>query len=511
MEQKEISLAEVLLKSSSIIFILTFIIKIFGYLFNSLLTKTITHVDYGSYTFAWSIAMFASGILLLGINPAIARFVAYHRGKGGAEEVSSAIKTGLTMVLFLTFFSLVLIFGINKLFPQLLSIDKPLILFMLAVFATHGIGFFFICAISGYRKPEIGTIFSTLFTILSFCFVLIAAYFGYGFIPILLAIFAAFLISNIGGAIYVLKYFGIGGRFNFHLSKELILFGIPLVLIDSANNLLSWANIYILKIFYGFAEVGVFTAAIITSNIMLLFSQPIIAIFSPVVAEMYGKKDFEKLAFISSYLFERVLLFSSPVLIALLVFPEGILKIIFTENYALAAIPLQILSVSVLFLAISMIFRTVITASGKPQQEARIILIAAVINVALNFLLVKPYGIIGASIATFISSLFILAFSFRYSRRTTKILVYKDRLIKIGLSLFTSLAFVYVVKLTILNLYLAFAVSLTILAISYTLLLIALKALRAEDAVMFKMIMDMLPFLKKFEAPILSMLKKGIS
>lgn len=511
MEQKESPLVEILLKSSSIIFLLTLITRIFGYFFNSLLTKTITQSDYGSYTFAWSMAMFIGGITLIGVNPAIGRYVAYYRGKEDTKGLSSVIKTGLVMVLFLTFFSLVFISGINMLFPRLLSLDKPLLIFMLGVFATQGIGFFFMCVIGGYRKPEITTIFSTLFAILSFFFVLLAAYFGHDFTYVLFSILAAFLISNILGALYVLKYFSIRGKFNLGLSKELIIFGIPLVFIDSANNLLSWANIYVLKLFNSFSEVGVFYAATITSNVILLFSQPILSIFAPVVAEMYGRKEFDRLAFLSSYLFERTVLLSSPILIVFLVFPEGILKIIFTGAYAAGAVPLQILSISVVFLGFSMIFRTVITASGKPQQEARIILMAAIINVALNILLVKLYGLIGASVATFISSLFILIFSFKYARLVTKIIVYKDRLIKIGLSLLISLIFVYIVKLTVLNTNLAFAISFIILGVSYTLSLIAFKAFRVEDMIILKIIIDKLPLLKRFEDIILSMLKKGTS
>ncbi len=511
MEEKESSLPETLLKSSSIIFFLILITKIFGYLFNSLLTKTVTQSDYGSYTFAWSVAMFTGGILLLGISSAVGRYVAYYRGKGDEKGLRSVIKTGLILVLLLTFFSLIFIAGINHLFPDLLSLDIHLVLFITVVFATQSIGFFFMSVISGYRRPEIGIIFSTLFAALSFFFVLIATYFGYNFTYILLSILLAFLISNIGGVIYVLKYFGISGKFNLNISKELIIFGIPLVIIDSANNLLSWANIYVLKLFQGFTEIGIFWAATITSNVILLFSQPILAIFAPVVAEMYGKKDFEKLAFLSSYLFERVLMFSSPILIVFLIFPEGILKIIFTKDYTAGAIPLQILSISVFLLGISMIFRTVITASGKPQQEARIIFIAAIMNVALNLLMVRPYGILGASIASFISSFIILVFSFKYSRVITKIIAYRDRLTKIGISLFISFVFVYLVKLAVLNLILAFAISIIVLIVSYVVSLVFLKAFRTEDAIILKFIVDKIPLLNKFESTIFSILEKGTS
>lgn len=509
--EKSESFAGVMLKASSIIFVLIFIQRAFGYLFNSLLSKSISKIDYGSYTFAWSIAMFASGIFLLGVSSATARYVAYYRGKKDIELVNSVIKTGFWINLFLTFISLFGIFVVNRYFPSILSLNPYLLLFVGAIFVIHCIGSFFSAVIGGYRKPEISNIFGTVFPVLSFAFAFIVVLLRYEFVYILFGIALAFLISNILSIVFALKNYGLKGYFKYELIKDLLKFGISMVFIDTANNLLSWADVFIIKMYMDFSNLSVYWAATITANVLLMFSQPIISIFAPIVAELFGKRDTERLAFMSSYLFERVLLLSIPILLVFLMFPKGLLSIIFTQDYMMGALPLQILSISTFLLGLSMLFRILITASGKPHQEARIIFFAAIANVILNLILVKPYGIEGASVATLFSSLFILLLSFKYARKDVKITIYKDRFIKIIASLIIPIILIYIVKILFISLFLEFIASILALGLFYFLSLMFLKTFREEDTMLLTMILGRFNISKNIEKLILDVVKRGIS
>lgn len=511
MSQENESFTKLFIKSGSIIFVSLIITRFFGYLFNSFLTKSISSAEFGSYTFAWSTAMLANAVLLLGISQASARYIAFYRGKNDFQTVDSLVKTGLVLVMALSSFSLVLIIGINRFNPSLLSLDRALILFIAGVFIIHSIGFFFANVISGYRKPEFGGIFSMIFSVLSFVFVLITVKYAHSFNMVLLAIILAFLIPNIWGFVYVVQNYGLRGNFSPALVRQLIIFGIPVTFIETANGLLAWANLFIIKMFYTFSEVGLFSVASITSNIILIFTQPLLNIFAPIVAELCGKKDHEKLGFMSSYLFERFLIVSSPALLVLLLFPEGILKIIFTEDYSKVSFPLQILSLSVFMLGLSMLFRLIITASGKPQLEARIIIIAAIINVILNLILVKPLGIIGASMANLLSSIIILCCSFVYVRNLTRLIVYRNRLWKIAASLLISLALIFLVKIAVPNLILAFFISFIILGVSYTGSLFLLKTFREEDSMILKNILERTNISERKVSSLLFVFRKGVS
>ncbi len=494
-------------KSSSIIFLALIVTRLFGFLFNSLLTKTITQEEYGSYTFAWSTAQIGAGFLLLGIPSATAYYIAFNRGKKDPEKVKAYTKTGFITVIVLVLFSLLGYIIVNRLYPNIFSMNKHLLLFMLLMFAIHGTGFFFNLIISGYRKPEIGAIFGATMPIFSYFSVLILSYLGYGFYEILIGIAASLGIQYLLCAIYVLKNWGFDGKFSPGLIKGLIKFGIPLVFMDVSNGLLWSAGIYALKFYDSFANVGIYSAASMITGVMLIFPQALLSIFSPVVSELFGKGDREKIEHISSYIIERVLMLSFPLIAILLLFPEGILKIVFTQDYSSGAVAMQILSLSAFLTGVYLFFVIVINSSGHPQKNSKLMIIGAISNVISSIILVKYYGIIGASMASLLSSAIILAISFRWARNIVKIIIYKDRIIKIMIAVASVLPFIYIVKIIYTNLFMAFVLSLMILLSGYFIILMLLKTFREDDIALVRTIFGK----TMLSEAIIKTLQKGIS
>lgn len=483
------------------------ITRLFGFLFNSLLTKNISQEEYGNYTFAWSIAQLGVGFLLMGIPPATAYHIAFNRGKGDFEKVKAYTKTGFMMVIILVLFSVLGFIAVNRLFPDIFSMNRQLLLFMLLMFAIHGTGFFFSLVISGYRKPEIGAIFAASTPIVSYFSVIVLSYLGYGFYEILIGIAASLGIQYVLCAFYVLKNWDFEGKFQPGLMKGLIKFGIPLIFMDVSNGLLWSAGIYAIKFYDSFANVGIFSAVSMITGVMLIFPQALLSIFSPVVSELFGKGDKVKIEHISSYIIERLLMLSFPLIAILLLFPEGILKIVFTQDYSSGAVAMQILSLSAFLTGIYLFFVTVINSSGHPQKNSKLMFIGAISNVIFSIILVKYYGIAGASMASLISSAIILAISFRWVRHIVNIIIYKDRILKIMIALASVLPLIYIVKIIYTNLFLAFVLSLVILLIGYLIILMLLKAFREDDKALVRTVFGD----TKLSAAIIKTLEKGIS
>lgn len=496
-----------MLKSSYIVFFALVITRLFGFLFNSLLTKNVTQVEYGSYTFTWSIAQLGVGTLLLGIPSATAYYIAFNRGRGDLLKVKAYIKTGFMLVIVLVFISLIGFIAVNRLFPNIFSLNRELLLFLLLMFMIHGTGFFFSLVISGYRKPEIGTMFAATTPIVSYFSLIVLSYLGYGFYPILVSIAASLGIQYILCGVYVLKNWGFDGKFQPELTKNLIKFGIPLIFIDVSSGLLWSAGIFVIKFYDSFADVGIFWAASMITGIILMFPQAMLSIFSPVVSELFGREDKEKVQHISSYIIERLVLLSLPMIVMLLLFPEGILKIVFTEDYSSGALTLRILSISAFLTGIYMFFITVINNAGHPQQNSKIMFMGAISNVVFSIIFVKYFGITGAGIASLVSSAIILAMAFRWARRIVNIIIYRDRLLKIMIALVVVLPFIYAVKLSFTNLFMAFILSLAILMIIYFTILFQLKTFREEDEVLIKSVLGE----TKLSAYVIKIMRKGIS
>lgn len=411
------------------------------------------------------------------------------------------------MVIVLVLLSVLGFIAVNRLFPDIFSMNKQLLLFMLLMFAIHGTGFFFSLVISGHRKPEIGAIFATTAPIVSYFSVIVLSSLGYGFYEILIGIALSLVIQYVLCAYYVLKNWGFDGKFQPGLTKGMIKFGIPLIFMDVSNGLLWWAGIYAIKFYDNFANVGIFSAASMIPGVMLIFPQALLSIFSPVVSELFGKGDKEKIEHISSYIIERLLMLSFPLIAILLLFPEGILKIVFTEDYSSGAVAMQVLSLSAFLTGIYLFFVTVINSSGHPQQNSKLMFTGAISNVFFSIILVKYLGIVGASLASLISSTIILAISFKWVRHIVKIILYTDRISKIIIALASVLPLIYIIKIIYTNLFMAFVLSFLVLIIVYFIILMLLKTFREDDITLVRTVLGQ----TRLSAAIIKTLQKGIS
>ncbi|HEY9245653.1 MAG TPA: polysaccharide biosynthesis C-terminal domain-containing protein, partial [Candidatus Methanoperedens sp.] len=137
----------------------------------------------------------------------------------------------------------------------------------------------------------------------------------------------------------------------------------------------------------------------------------------------------------------------------------------------------------------------------------KLMVLGAASNMIFCIILVKYLGITGASTAYLISSGIILAISFRWARKIVKIILYRDRLLKILAALASGLPFIYAIKVISPDLFLAFILSLVILPIVYFIMLMVFKTFREEDMFLVKNVLGG----TKLSESIIQILKKGIS
>tara|TARA_Y100000590_G_C15724529_1_gene1014707 strand:+ start:1136 stop:2476 length:1341 start_codon:yes stop_codon:yes gene_type:complete len=125
------------------------------------------------------------------------------------------------------------------------------------------------------------------------------------------------------------------------------------------------------------------------------------AIF-PISAEY--SSDPKQLGFYVRKMLKHVFAFILPTYIALIVVPKEILGVIFPSEYTTASQALSVLSPGVFLLILVAIFTAVLQGSGSPRRPAVIVGMAIVFQSILLYILVPRYDIVGASIATTISS-----------------------------------------------------------------------------------------------------------
>jgi hypothetical protein len=109
--------------------------------------------------------------------------------------------------------------------------------------------------------------------------------------------------------------------------------------------------------------------------------------------------------------------------------------------------------------------------------------------------------------ASLVSSAIILTISFIWARHIVKIIIYKDRFLKIMIALASVLPLIYIVKIIYTNLFLAFVLSLVILLTGYFIILMLLKTFREDDIALVRTVFGE----TKLSAAIIKTLQKCIS
>lgn len=200
-----------------------------------------------------------------------------------------------------------------------------------------------------------------------------------------------------------------------HLSKELLrrifLFGIPMMVSMAGGNILVYTDTLMLTYFRTLEEVGLYQAAYPTANLLLYLPGAITAIILPLSSELWELKEKVKLQVGAELLYKYTLLIMVFLAMVTAAFARPILSFIFGGAYLGASVPLIILSLGAILFAIATINITMLSGIGKPKVIAKIVLLAAGVNVFANFFVVPAYGMVGAAFTTVLGYIIILGFT----------------------------------------------------------------------------------------------------
>ncbi len=151
-------------------------------------------------------------------------------------------------------------------------------------------------------------------------------------------------------------------------------------------------------------EVGIYTAATKINKIVLSLVIAVTTVMLPRLS--YYAKDENKTKFIElSYKgFDFLLLLSIPCTIGLSLLSEPIINIFCGQGYTEAILPMRIMNPIIIIIGMSSYVGVNIFLSiNKEIYKLYSTIAGAVINFALNSILIPKYGVIGASVATVIS------------------------------------------------------------------------------------------------------------
>ena len=380
-----------------------------GFVIRLIIARYGSEADYGIYSLAIVIMMFAVTLVSLGLPEGVARFIAYFRGKGETGKVKSVTAVALQLTIFASLISGVALFFSAE-YVAASFFHTPELARALKIFAI-GIPFYaliniLVSAFRGFDRMEPQAYFQyILFNALFLLLVGAMAVLNLAFVNLFYVYVAALVLTFLALLWYTAKKLPqpiglVGWKANAHVRKELLAFSLPLLVTALLAAVMLWTDTLLLGYFKTPEIVGLYNAA---SPLARFIGDPMglmLLIFTPVATGLYAQnKTFElRRSFIIST--KWLVSLTLPFFLVLFLFPEAVLNLFFGAAYVSAAPALRILSLGFI---ISNLFgpnQSIVLAAGESGFVMWTALGAAVVSVVLNFVLIPPLGIVGAATAT---------------------------------------------------------------------------------------------------------------
>lgn len=165
-------------------------------------------------------------------------------------------------------------------------------------------------------------------------------------------------------------------------------------------------------------NVGYYGSAITLCNAWPFVLTAIIDAANPMIIDLYDK-DRELFRRRVKQLYCAVFYVAIAAALAILVVGDLVVYIVYGKDYMPAAIPLKIYSFSTAFAYLGVARVAWMQCENKTRYETLIALFGAVVNVSLNYILIKQFGIKGAAIAAVLTQ-FLTNFVFLLLMKETR-------------------------------------------------------------------------------------------
>jgi O-antigen/teichoic acid export membrane protein len=467
-----------------------------GYFSRMVIARYLGPEDYGLISLGFIVMMIATTISVMGFNSGMKRYIAYYRGIGDERRIKGTILSALkiTFPMSLLLMSIVL-FNADWISNSIFH--EPNLTPVLYVFAI-GIPFWTLTNIFNsvsiafqQIKYHVYTmyIFKDLFKLIAIVSFLLL---GYGVIGAAVGWTLA-VVGMVIPSFYFLesKVFPvIGSKVKpISIDKELFLFSYPLIFVGISGLVTGWTDTFMLGYFCTSSEVGIYNAALPTSQLFNVILSPIGMIFGPVIVGLYAKNKMDDLKNVYSSVTKWIFAIIFPGFLLMVLFSERILIILFGDAYVSGSTALSILAFGVLVTSMAGLASSIIGAYGRTKLVMWGSLLGAFVNVMLNYLLIPLYGINGAAAATAFSLVLMNVLHLSFAYRIGKVQPFRLSYVK---PLFASTAAVtvvygltqYVIGVSLLSL----IVMLFVFALLYFVLLLLMKGFDEEDLLIMRAI-----------------------
>ncbi len=208
------------------------------------------------------------------------------------------------------------------------------------------------------------------------------------------------------------------GRVSGRLTREMAMYSLPLVVSNAAAWVLSLSDRYIIELFRGSDEMGVYSASysISETSILLLISLFWLA-SGPISVTIWENEGIEKSRNFVSSVTRYYLLLCLPAVVGMSVLARPVVELLAGASFHEGFRIIPFVAFGGLFLGLQQRFQTGLLFLKKTRHIAVAITVAGLANIGLNLLLVPSYGYMAAAVTTLVGYIILLAIMVIASRK----------------------------------------------------------------------------------------------
>ena len=376
--------------------------NICAFLWTILIARYLGVTDYGTLSFVISFTALIGMGTDIGVTTYTTRELAQNKSKT-KKFINNLILFKILLSIILCIFTVLLVYllGYND-----LVVELTLIMFIESSFVTM---FSFVSGVFQAHenlKPSAIGVMIYSFALLALIF--IVSFLDLGIIAVAVSYAVAYLVGLLFVSYKLIKTFGTP-NFEIDLAfwRESAIRSLPFGLTIFFYTIYFSIDVVMISWLSNDFATGLYNSAYKIISVFTAFYTIYQYVIFPLMSKLYAEDtNLLKLSFEQA--FKYSLLIMLPIIIGVYFYSPYIITLIYSSEYALASVPMQILIWTVVFLFINGVATSLLNSIGKEFSVTKIYIIAAIFNVALNYLLIPKYTYIGASVATVLSEILIL-------------------------------------------------------------------------------------------------------
>lgn len=185
--------------------------------------------------------------------------------------------------------------------------------------------------------------------------------------------------------------------------REVLSISVPMLMTATMTFIIGQTGVIMLGMFHSEAEVGYYAIAVKLASLTAFILSAVNSMAGPKFSELYHSDKMDELFHVAKKSAKLIFLTTTPILLFFVILGKPVLHIAFGMEFTVAYPALVLLVIGQFVNSVSGSTGLFMNMTGSQIVFRNIVFVAAVLNIAINLLLIPQYGASGAATAAMVS------------------------------------------------------------------------------------------------------------